>query len=689
MTYRSGAYRPTAAAQCGPRPHWGRDVFVLAVSLLGLTSAPRVALAVIVPDDWPTIQKAIDSGASEVLVRPGVYPETLVVHRVIDIKGLVPFGSPTDSLPVVAGFVFADFVGEQIHNKYITLVSLHFLSRIRNEFTWSPFWNPLAITLAGCALDSGLVDLYASGRGQIEYYLQRCTIDGPVRFVIPQQVHLWDCTVRAPITVATGLDYSSAKRCDFKGPNPFALDILSGDWFEIMDCTFEGFETPIRYRSRHGIEVIRNRFIGPGIVPVALSDGGELAFHENRVAGFQYGILVPGEWGDLEATRNVIENCGTAVRAGVRYGTFSLNEVRACENGVVLNVLDGLWANDNVVRSCGGDGLALLGSWSEVQRNVVGGCRGDGIRLTSDGRNGTDPLLAGNTVFRNGGAGLVLNVTGATRTGRVHHNIACWNEGHGLEFTGPGSVEISCNDWFGNAAGAVSGAVPWGDLALDPLFCDATQGDVRLSALSPLLNNVSCGQIGALGQGCDAPIVSRLATFTAAPTIGGIEVRWQVADTAPGFTAWPERAEAADGPWAKVDGERASDGDVTVEYDRTAAPARSYWYRLVVTDRGLTRALGEAIRVETPAPTRFALLGTGPNPSPGTVEATFQLPQASEITLDLFDAQGRRVATLARGSWPAGIHRAPLAGPRPASGVYLVRYRYPGGEDLRRIAVVR
>src|SRR6185369_1696957 len=192
-----------------------------------------------------------------------------------------------------------------------------------------------------------------------------------------------------------------------------------------------------------------------------------------------------------------------------------------------------------------------------------------------------------------------------------------------------------------------------------------------------------------MGQGCVAPIVSRLTTLTATGTIEGVELRWQVADAAPGFVAWIERAEAAAGPWAKAECERASDGNLTLEYDRTAAPAHSYWYRLVATDRGLTRALGESIRVETLAPTRFALLGTGPNPSPGTVEATFQLAHDAEITLELFDAQGRRVATLASGSWPAGIHRANWAGARPASGVYLVRYRHPGGEDLRRIALVR
>jgi hypothetical protein len=664
-------------------------VALIGTALVAILAAPAGAVTAIVPDDFPTIQQAIDAGVFEVLVRPGVYPETLVVNRVIDVKGLVPYGTSPDSLPVVAGLVFSDFVGEQIHTKYIHVWSLRFLSPIRNRFTWSPFWNPLEIEIAGCALDQGLLDDYTAARGQIEYYLRLCTIAGPVRAVSPQKLYLEDCSVRAPIHVPYYLSLE-VHRCEFKGPGVYAIDQRGGECL-ISQSRFEGFETPIRHGEGYpGVQVGYSTFVGPGFVPVRMADDGELSFSGNRVTGFQYGILVPGAWGDLQATRNVIEDCGTGVQAGVLYGTFSLNEVRLCETGVVLNVLDGLWANDNLVRSCDGDGMVLMGSWSEVNRNSVGGCRGDGIRLTSDGRNGADPSMVANTVFRNGGSGLVLNVIGATRTGRVHHNIAYANEGHGLEFTGPGSLALACNDWFGNAAGAVSGAEPSAttDLALDPLFCDVAQGDVHLSP--PLLNAAGCGPIGALGQGCEAPIVSRLMLFTAAATVQGIEVRWQVADAAPGFAAWIERATDTTGPWAAVPCERATDGDVTVEFDRSAEPSSVYWYRLVVSDRGVTRALGDPVRVETAPPQRFALLASGPNPSPGTHEAAFQLAHAADITLEVFDAQGRRVASLAKGTWPAGIHRATWhEGRTAAAGLYLLRYRHPGGEARRRILIVR
>jgi len=42
--------------------------------------------------------------------------------------------------------------------------------------------------------------------------------------------------------------------------------------------------------------------------------------------------------------------------------------------------------------------------------------------------------------------------------------------------------------------------------------------------------------------------------------------------------------------------------------------------------------------VETNAPQIIALLSTGPNPSPGALESTFEPAHAADITLELFDS---------------------------------------------------
>ena len=674
---------------------------VLAVSLLALAAAPAAATTVIVPDDFATVQQAIDSGANEILVRPGTYPEAPVINNIpvdpatgeigdLVVRGLVPAGTSPDSIPVIAGLVIEDFPGF-VHTHGIAFENLAFSKAVEDRHQRADFSNPIYISFGRCVLDSGLTDAAATVGGQLFYGLGGCRVEGPIWLKHPQQVYIGDCVVHAPVSVQTS-ELAQVTRTHFEGPGAFAIDLWGGDSNEIGDCTFEGFETPIHYRGFNSLYVHNSTFVGPGIVPIQAITDEDVEMVANRISGFDFGVDFSGtRFGlELDAVGNLIENCGTALRVDVDYVMFNHNVIRSCGAGVTLRVHTALWASGNVVQSCGGDGIVIDAGYAAMDSNVVGRCKGSGIRLTTASTYGYGTArLTANTSYGNGESGFVVTATNPTSPTLVNHNIGHGNGRFGLEASGPGALDVSCNDWFANAAGAVSGPPASTDLALDPLFCDATQDDVHLSAGSPLLGTSGCGTIGAFGLGCDAPIVCRLTTLTAAPTIEGIEVRWQVADAARGFDAWLERSDVADGPWAKVESDRTSDGDVTVEHDRTAEPARSYWYRLVATDRGITRALGEPIRVETPPPTRFALLGTGPNPSPGTVEATFQLPHAAEITLELFDAQGRRVATLARGSWPAGIHRADWAGARPASGIYVVRYRHPGGEDLRRVAIVR
>jgi hypothetical protein len=84
------------------------------------------------------------------------------------------------------------------------------------------------------------------------------------------------------------------------------------------------------------------------------------------------------------------------------------------------------------------------------------------------------------------------------------------------------------------------------------------------------------------------------------------------------------------------------------------------------------------------------LVQVGPNPGSGPVRIDFALQDAAAIEIDVFDVQGRRVASPARGEWQAGTHAVEWDGlsrtgePVP-SGIYLLRYTYPGGEDWRRV----
>ncbi len=91
---------------------------------------------------------------------------------------------------------------------------------------------------------------------------------------------------------------------------------------------------------------------------------------------------------------------------------------------------------------------------------------------------------------------------------------------------------------------------------------------------------------------------------------------------------------------------------------------------------------------------RFALQAPYPNPARSRATVSFTLPQAGPTRLEVYDAAGRRVATLVQGTLPAGIHRILWKGvdqngrPVPA-GVYFLRLRQGHQEATRKLLWLR
>jgi len=100
---------------------------------------------------------------------------------------------------------------------------------------------------------------------------------------------------------------------------------------------------------------------------------------------------------------------------------------------------------------------------------------------------------------------------------------------------------------------------------------------------------------------------------------------------------------------------------------------------------------------DTAAPgpgTRFHFAPPYPNPSPGSTTFSLRLPGTLDVTLDLYDARGRRVRRVHAGELPAGSHVLGWDGQddagRPvASGVYWARVRAGSDLSVRRLLVVR
>ena len=101
--------------------------------------------------------------------------------------------------------------------------------------------------------------------------------------------------------------------------------------------------------------------------------------------------------------------------------------------------------------------------------------------------------------------------------------------------------------------------------------------------------------------------------------------------------------------------------------------------------------------VDVPAaelPREVGLLALGANPVHGDLALRFGLPRDGVVTIAIYDAAGRRVRDLVKGSWPAGYHDIRWdgrdeAGRGSASGLYLARLEAEGRVIVRRFLALR
>jgi hypothetical protein len=99
------------------------------------------------------------------------------------------------------------------------------------------------------------------------------------------------------------------------------------------------------------------------------------------------------------------------------------------------------------------------------------------------------------------------------------------------------------------------------------------------------------------------------------------------------------------------------------------------------------------IRPETnpsiPLPTRFEVSGTYPNPAGPSATINYALPMDTKVSIEIFDVQGKKIATLIDGPIPAGYHSvvwngADSDGKVVASGVYFCRVQCCEGQEIMK-----
>ena len=93
-------------------------------------------------------------------------------------------------------------------------------------------------------------------------------------------------------------------------------------------------------------------------------------------------------------------------------------------------------------------------------------------------------------------------------------------------------------------------------------------------------------------------------------------------------------------------------------------------------------------------PSALALDQNFPNPFNPSTTITFTLPERSTVDLVVYDAQGRRVRTLVRGTAAAGVNEVAWdgrnsAGETVASGIYFYRMRVGSDVFTRKMLLLK
>ena len=115
----------------------------------------------------------------------------------------------------------------------------------------------------------------------------------------------------------------------------------------------------------------------------------------------------------------------------------------------------------------------------------------------------------------------------------------------------------------------------------------------------------------------------------------------------------------------------------------------TYHYRLRQVDYDGSFEYSNEIEINLFTVKSFELSQNYPNPFNPTTTISFQLPEASFITLKVFDALGTEVETIAEGKYPAGVHEVNFDAKKLSSGLYMYRIISGSNELTRKMMVVK
>lgn len=200
--------------------------------------------------------------------------------------------------------------------------------------------------------------------------------------------------------------------------------------------------------------------------------------------------------------------------------------------------------------------------------------------------------------------------------------------------------------------------------------------------------NIYCG---------DFPFSVELSSFSAVRTQEGVAVNWSTASETDNDRFEVSRRELGSDEWMTV-GVVAGNGTSSAQHDYSivdrSVSSAGYYYQLAGFDaNGNSQVFGsvivESVTEVVPAVNSYELTGNYPNPFNPTTNIQFSVGETAEITLNVYDVQGRIVAELVNGVVEAGAHEIAFDATGLTSGVYFAQMRGTFGSDVMKMVLMK
>lgn len=160
-------------------------------------------------------------------------------------------------------------------------------------------------------------------------------------------------------------------------------------------------------------------------------------------------------------------------------------------------------------------------------------------------------------------------------------------------------------------------------------------------------------------------------------------------DTITSDELWPVQKEEVQNVYKRLDYyiNEKMDGTVIIEFDKNdpyiATVLNDETESVLAKHSATNEDFMEII------PEEFGLGQNFPNPFNPTTQISFDLPQDSQISLKVFDINGREVANLVEGYKVAGRYQVLFDGSSLSSGVYIYRLKAGGFNSVKRMLLVK